>query len=284
VNDGAANRIVRLSSAVAAGMLLWISRALAAWLISYPILLAIQASAMTDGPEGDAVLFQPGSLLLLELLRLGAPGLGSGLQLALLLAGLCAILELVPLALALDLLWLPGGPLLERVRRAFRLFPRFFALGAIALLVDAALVLGASLLGAALKAALSSADERLKSIAPIALVLLALLACGWFGSVLDIARATLVRSELGARSALSQALRCLRERPLSVLIGAYPSVAGGAFGYLCAAWLLTRLDPAERTGVALALAFGAHQLAVLFAIAWRVRWLDWALELSRASD
>ena len=38
------------------------------------------------------------------------------------------------------------------------------------------------------------------------------------------------------------------------------------------------------TARALALAFGAHQLAVLFAIGWRVRWLAAALELSAEND
>ncbi|MEI9950884.1 MAG: hypothetical protein WDO74_18390 [Pseudomonadota bacterium] len=293
MNDSSPTQLIRLSTAAAASMLLWISRTLLGLLVSYPILLAIRASSMASGPEGDAVLFQPGSLLLLELLRLGAPWLASATRLALFLAGLSAILELIPLAMALDMLWLPGRPLLERVARALRLFPRFLALGAIALLAQAALLLAASLLTLALKPALSSADERLQNLAPIALFGLGLLACTWFGCVLDIARATLVRRglhdsqdvhERGARSALAHALLCLRERPFSVLIGAYPSVAGSALGYLSAAWLLTRLDLAGPSSVPIALAFGAHQLAVLFAIAWRVRWLGTALELSRGDN
>jgi len=285
VNDSSPNRITRLSTAAAAGVLLWISRTLLALLVSYPILLAVRASGMGSGPEGDAVLFQPGSLLLLELLRIGAPWLTAALRVALLLAFLSAILELVPLAVALDLLWLPGRTLLERVTRAIRLFPAFLVLSAIALLVQAALLLAASLLGAALKPALSSADERLQSIAPIALIGLGLLAGGWFGGVLDIARARLVQrapGERGARAAFAHALLCLRRRPFVVLAGVYPSVAGSALGCLGAAWLLTRLAPAGPSNVALA--FAAHQLAVLFSIAWRVRWLGAALSSSAESD
>lgn len=283
MNDSSPNQLTRLSTAAAASMLLWISRTLLGSLISYPILLAIRASSMTSGPEGDAVLFQPGSLLLLELLRIAAPALTSAARLALLLAALSAILELIPLALALDLLARPGHPLFERVTRAFRIFPKFLALGAIALLVQAALLLAASLLGAALKPLLSS-YERLQNIAPIALLGLGLFACAVFGCVLDIARGALATRELGARAALAHALFCLRERPLSVLISAYPSVAGSAFAYLSAAWLLTRLEPSASSSLAIALGFGAHQLAVLFAIAWRVRWLGAALELSRRGD
>jgi len=293
VNDGTTTRLTWLSSAAAAGMLLWISRTLLGLLVSYPIVLAIRASAMSNGPDGDAVLFQPGSLLLLELLRIGAPWLASALRVALLLALLCAISELVPLALALDLLRLPGRPLLERTRRALRVFPGFLALGAIALLVQAALLLAPSLLSAALKPALSSADERLRSLAPIVLIGLGLFACAGFGALLDIARATLLqreqrelpdRAERGARAALAHALLCFRRQPFRVLASVYPSIAGGLLGFLCAAWLLLRQDPTMPTARALALAFGAHQLAVLFAIGWRVRWLAAALELSAEND
>jgi len=287
VSDHTLNRATRLSTAAAAGMLLWISRTLLALLVSYPVLLAIRGSGMTNGPDGDAVLFQPGSLLLLELLRVDAVGLTAAAQISLLLLGLSAIFELIPLALALDLLWLPKHPLRERLTRALGLFPRFLLLGAIALLVQAALMLAASLLGAAFKPVLSSADERLRSIAPLALLGLGLFACGWFGGVLDIARATLVRRdapELGVRAAFAHALLCLRERPFRVLVGLYPSVAGSALGLLSAAWLLTRFVPVSASSVAIALSFGVHQLAMLFAIGWRVRWLGAALELSAESD
>ena len=99
--------------------------------------------------------------------------------------------------------------------------------------------------------------------------------------MLDVARTTLVQRALGARSALTHALLCLRQRPLSLLIGAYPSITGSLLGYLTAAWALTRLDPMSSS---VALACGVHQLAVLFAIAWRVRWLGTALELSANTD
>ena len=287
MNDNSPNQVTRLSTAAAASMLLWISRTLLALLVSYPVLLSIRASGMASGPEGDAVLFQPGSLLLLELLRIGAPWLASAFRVALLLAFLSAIFELVPLALALDLLWLPGRTLFERATRALRLFPTFFGLSALALLLQAALILAASLLGAALKPALSSADERLRSIAPIALMGLGLVACAGLGGVLDIARARLVQrgpGERGARTAFAHALLCFRRQPFSVLAGVYPSVAGSALGCLSAAWFLTRFTPSGSSSVALALAFGVHQLAVLFGIAWRVRWLGAALTLSAERD
>jgi hypothetical protein len=287
MNDSSPTWPTRLSTLAAASTLLWISRTVLGLLISYPVVLAIGASSMGSGPEGDSVLFQPGALMLLELLRVGATGLASAFRLALLLAGLSAILELIPLAVVLDLLWLPGRPLLERTARALRVFPRFLVLGAIALLLQAALLLLASLLGALLKPALASVDERLRSIAPFALIGLALLGCAWFGGVLDIARARLVQRglrECSAQSALLHALLCLRRRPFSVLVGMYPSVAGSALASLTAAWLLTRQSATASASAVIALAFGAHQMAVLFSIAWRVRWLSTALDLSAARE
>jgi len=268
-------------------MLLWIARTMLALLVSYPLVSAVRASGMIAGPEGDSVLFQPGSLLLLELLRVGGPWLSSAAELSLILLGLAAMCELIPLAAALDLLSKPDRPLLERGARAMRLFPRFVALGVITLLAQAALLLAASLLGAALKPALATVDERVRSLAPIALMALGLVGCAWFGGALDIARATLVRraaEDGGARAALAQAVDCLRQRPMRVLLGVYPSVAGSALAILAATWFLARFAPTQVTGRALTLAFATHQLAMVFAIAWRVRWLGAALELSAESD
>jgi hypothetical protein len=263
---------------------LWISRTLLGLLVIFPILQAIKASGMVSGPDGDTVLFRPGSLLLLELFRVGAPAFGAALRTALLVAALAALAQLIPLAVALDLLFRDGTPLSARFRRALRLFPRFLGLGAIALVTQAALLLLASLLSAALKSPLQGGDERLSTLAPLGLLLLALISCGWVGCVLDIARAALVRDEHTWGEALVVALTCLREEPLAVLSGGYPVAAAGAFAYLCCLWLVARLDLAHPVPLSLTLSFVAHQAAVLFAVSWRVRWLRHALELSARSD
>ena len=280
---GPANWPTELSTAAAASVLLWISRTLLSLLVAYPILLAIQATGMVNGPQGDAVLFQPGSLLLLELLRVGGAALGAGLKLSLLLAALASVAGLVPLAFALDLLFAQGSRFSERVGRALGLFPKFLGLGAIGLLAQTALLLASSLLGAALKALLQNKDERLVNVLPLVALGLGLLLCGCFGSVIDVARAALVQEELSAREALSRALSCLRTQPYRLLLGAYPSMAGTALAYASAVWVITRLDLSGPSNAAIALAFATHQLAVLFAIGWRVRWLRTALELSAES-
>jgi hypothetical protein len=272
--------LARLSTSASASVLLWISRTLLSLLVVYPLLLAIRATGMVSGPEGDAVLFRPDSLLLLELLRVGLASLGSACKVLLLLAALGAIAELLPLAGALDLLCFAERRWSQRMARAIRHLPSFFGLSGLALLAQAAVLLGASLLAGALKAALAEADERLLSVAPVLLLGLGLLACAAVGSVLDVARAIVVERDIGARQALHWALSCLREQPFSVLLGGYSSLAGGALSYLCAAWFLARLDLSRASTVSVALAFAVHQLAVLCAIAWRVRWLGTALTLT----
>ncbi len=274
----------RWTASATASVLLWISRTVLGLLVVFPILQAIKVSNMVSGPEGDAVLFRPGSLLLLELFRVGLPALSASLRSALLLAVIAAVVQLVPLALALDVLWFEGASLAARFRRAFQLFPGFLGLGAIASLTQAALLLLASLLSAALKSPLQGSDERLATLLPLGLLALTLIGCGFVGCVLDIARAALVRDEQGFRDALIVALNRLREQPLVVLAGGYPVAAAGAFAGLCCVWLTPHLDLSRGLASSLALSFVAHQSAILFAIAWRVRWLRHALELGESSD
>jgi hypothetical protein len=273
-------KLARLPTSAAASCLLWVWRTLVGLLVSYPVLSMLDTTGIGSGPDRDAVLFRPGALLLLEALRVGMPWLGSALKTALLLGAFGALSELVPLACAFDVLQEEERPFTARVTRAMQCFPRFLALGAIALLAEGLLLLGASLLGGALKSALQSADERALSLAPVALFSLALLASLWLNGVLDLARAAVVARELGARGAVLRALTILRERPFDVLCGRYASAAAAGFAYLTAAWLMTRVDVTQPLGLRIALCFAVHQLAVLFGIAWRVRWLKRTLDLN----
>ncbi|MEP7052905.1 MAG: hypothetical protein ABJB12_21245 [Pseudomonadota bacterium] len=273
------DRLTRLTASSAASMLLWLSRTVLALLVAYPLLSAIDATGITGSPEHDALLFRPGSLLLLELARLGLPWFGAIFKISLLLGALSALCELLPLAGALDVLHDSERPLAERAARTLRHFPRFLALGAITWAAQAALLLAASLLDTALKAALQHADERLLTLAPVAWFGLALLAGSWLSGVLDVARAAVVRRNANARDAVLEALATLREQPLALLCGSYVSTIAGLFGYLVAAWLMTRLDLSAQMPTRIALAFAVHQCAIVFGIAWRVRWLRRALEL-----
>ncbi|HTA89397.1 MAG TPA: hypothetical protein VK745_07475 [Polyangiaceae bacterium] len=261
--------------------LLWISRTLGSLLVACPLLFAISGTGVVNGPEYDAPLFQRGALLLLELVRLGAPELGSALKSCLLLCALCAALGLVPLAAALDLLETREvDSFAARFAHGVRIFPSFLALSATTLLAQGALLLACSLLGGALSAGLHGQDERLLTLAPVALFGVGLLGCAWLGALLDVARGALIQHDLKSRAALLHALAILREEPWAVLFGSYPSSAGAIFSGLSAAWLLTRIDLSGPATRGIALAFAVHQLAIIISIALRVRWLSAALALS----
>ncbi len=272
----------RLSTA-GASVLLWVSRTLLALLVAYPMLSAVEATGIGNGPDRDAVLFRPDALMLLELIRVGAPWFASALKTALLLTALTLVLELAPLACALDMLCGGERNFRARAARSFAVFPRFCWLGAVAWLTQGGLLVAISLGEAALRSALHAADERALTVAPLGLVALGALTLLWVNSVLDLARAAVVERDLGGRSALIHALTVLRGQPLAVLGGSYASAAASAFAYLTAAWLMTRLNVGNGSAATIALAFGVHQLAVLFAITWRVRWLERALDLCAAA-
>jgi len=90
-----------------------------------------------------------------------------------------------------------------------------------------------------------------------------------------------VQQDQSARNAWVHALTVLRREPYAVLFGSYPSAAGSVLAVLGATWALARIDLSLPSHVgAILSAFAVQQLAVLFSIAWRVRWLRRALELS----
>jgi hypothetical protein len=263
-----------------AAILLWIWRTLASILVALPVVLALDRSGLAAGPEQDAPLFRPGALLAMDVARRAGPSFAAAIEMSLVLCALCAVLGLVPIAAALDLLQTrESSDFALRFARGVRIFPGFLGLSAIALLAQAALLLGASLLSSALTGALRARDPRLISFLPFGIFALGLIACLFVGAVLDIARAVSLRSTTGARSALFEALAVARACPLSILLGVYPSAAGSLLAWLGAACLLTRIELVNRTVGGLVLAFVIHQLAIGFGLALRVRWLRTAIAL-----
>lgn len=279
-------RWTRPVASVAAGFLLWISHTLLGLLVVFPVLAALDASRLAQGPDGDALLFRPGGLVFFELLRIAAGELQVASRLTVLLGLLAFLVGLLPLACALDLIWIRESSLAERGLRALRSFPRFLALGVIALLAQGALLLAASILSAAVQGALKSGDERVLSILPLLVFGLGLVGCGAIGCLLDVARAALVQVDYVTREALQHAVLRLRQRPLELLAGGYVSFAAAAFAYSAAAWFTTAHgDLSGSAKLPIVVAFAVHQAAIAFALSFRVRWLTHALELSaEASD
>ncbi|WP_437727278.1 hypothetical protein [Sorangium sp. So ce861] len=251
-------------------------RALASLVVAAP-LSVLAAQVVGDHPRGDAILFDPGGLMLSELVRLGAPAAGAlAAQLG---AGalLAAALGLVPLAVLLAALS-QAGPLSAQavVGRAAR------ALGPLALLWGVALaaqVTAAALVllpGTSLCAALFSVP-RSRDLAAAAVAAVALAHVAAIGLLHDLARAALVAEQRGFYTAVARGLDALRAAPLAAAWacasrGALAAVAmaGGAWGVHLAG---------AGTGPRVAAAFAA-QLAALAAAAYlRASWLAAALRL-----
>ncbi|WP_437613973.1 hypothetical protein WMF20_13945 [Sorangium sp. So ce834] len=251
-------------------------RALASLVVAAP-LSVFAAQVVGDHPRGDAILFDPGGLMLSELARLGARAAGA---FAAQLGGgalLAAALGLVPLALLLAALSQPGPLSAQAVGgRAAR------ALGPLALLWGVALaaqVTAAALVllpGTKLCAALFSVP-RSRDLAAGAVAAVALAHVAAIGLLHDLARAALVAEQRGFYTAVARGLDALRAAPLAAAWacasrGALAAVAlaGGAWGVHLAG---------AGTGPRVASAFAA-QLAALAAAAYlRASWLAAALRL-----
>jgi len=264
-------------------VLLWISRTLSALLVASPIVFAVQATGLVSGPERDLPLYRPGAVTLLELLRLGAPELGAAWKLCALLLVLSSLFGLLSLGTGLVVLREKTALFLgKNLLLAARRWPQFVGLSLIAVLAYAALLLACSLLSGAIGGALSHADERVQTLAPFALGLLGLAAALVIAAVHDLSRAVVTETGVGARTALLGALTLLRGRPAAVLLGAYPNAAAAVCAWLVAAAVLTRIDLTSSS--AIALAFVVHQVAIVFGLAFRVRWLELALALAAELD
>ena len=247
-------------------------RVLASGLAVCPLLAAIRASGALSGPERDTALFKAGALLPLELVRKDASSLTGALEVSLLLLGVFCVLGLIPLASALNALAAEGS-LASNITEGVRAFPGFALLSGITWLTQAAVLLGASIAGSLVTAAMPRGDERWATLTPLVLLAIGGILASFCGAALDVARVTLLQRRHGVRNALLDAITQVREHPSAIAIGCYPSVAGSLFVLAASAWLVGELDVSRISAVRIALVVVVHQAAVLLSVALRVRWL-----------
>jgi len=238
----------------------------------------VRASGIGEFSGGDRLLFEDGALYLLELLRLAGPELlaAAGASAAVLCLGLLS--GLLVAAVLLTALNTDGRlGVGSALGRAAALFPTFFLLGALVLLAQSALLLGASMTFALVNAASSS--ERSADLLAAAVALVAGLCALALGSLLDVARAAAVRHELASKHALLFALDVARRAPAGALLGSFPYTAAGALIVLGAALATGAIDVgAPGAGRLLAVA-ALHQLTLLALLVLRAAWLSRALRL-----
>jgi hypothetical protein len=254
-----------------------------AWEVSLGVLLGSSISSVASGaygrhPQGDAPLWSPGGLDLLDLARHSLAARGPLLCSVLVVVTAARLLGLLPSAACFAELTFA-----TRARRAPPLRDAL-SLGAQALLASfqleiftLALQFATALVGMALAAAVSSwatadAGVRAGDLAATAVGLIALGAATVVGVVGELARGAVVRWDAGAVVAAKRAVECFAGRPVrwtaSYAWRAMASWVPIAIG----AWLAGKVG--GRGGVALVVLAGFHQVVVLARGAIRASWMS----------
>lgn len=249
-------------------------RLLCAWILASPIARALTAPVASRHPRGDAILFDPGGLELLESLRLSFGVLASEARGAMLVGSVLGWLALIPAAgllVALDERERSGPA--EWTRRGIELLPRFtltfgsrlFCQGVVAVLAAVGL--------SALDRRLSSLwDERRTDLTLLSLALPVLAVLVLFGVFEDLVRVELVR---GARvfEAVRRAWTRLA-RQVWALSGGWLLIGACSLALpLLAAPLVGRLDVSRPEAWRVVAVTLLHQAVVFSLVGLRALWL-----------
>ncbi|WP_242516092.1 hypothetical protein [Sorangium cellulosum] len=251
-------------------------RALAALLLATPP--SVLAAGIVGGdPRGDALLFEPGGLMLLEAGRAAAVAaaplaaqLGVG-------ALLVAAVGLIPLAALIDALSRAAPASIQatsgRVARALGPLALLWGAALAAEVAAAALVL---LPGMKLCASLAL-TPRGRDLAALGVAAAALVPVAALGVLHDLARVAAVAEQRGLHAAVTRGLAALLASPLAA---AWAYAWRGALVIIalaCGAWGMHVVGVS--TGPRVAVAFGAGLAALAVAALLRASWLAAAVRL-----
>jgi hypothetical protein len=257
----------------------WAWESVLALLASWPVSALVRASYGRH-PLGDAPLWDAGALPLLGLLAREANGVRAATGAACVVLALGVLAGLVPLAalmIAIASAMPDGRPIggaraIAGALRAFRPFGRLLLLVGIAqgLVVGVAILFGE---GTQVWAgALGEARAQQLAIAVAGAILLSAVV---LGIMHDLARAAVVRLELGAASAFGVGARAFRHAPIGVAWSWSWRGLASIVPVVVVAVLADRLG--GRGGMALVVLAVAHQAVVLSRVALRASWLAKAL-------
>jgi hypothetical protein len=253
--------------------LVYVYRLVAGLLLAAP-LVAVGSSAVSGQPRGDAVLWDPGAIMLLEVLRIGgrsAPALGLPSLAALILVMLVGLLMFAALVAGLGRRGpLPAGYLAARASAKIGTLAILWGVGHLAEVIFGGLVF---LLGAKIIAALNL-DPRTEDTARFALTAVVLFAAAVVGVIRDFAMVTTVNDDARFYTACQRAIRAAGGAPLRIAAAyaarAVPMAATIGFG----AWIVGRGSYAGE-----AIPFLIHQLVIAIAVFLHASWLAAALRL-----
>lgn len=257
-------------------------RLIAGFCLAFPLASLVASSGVGLRAESDRALFESGGYLLLEVLRVQGPSLSATLAglvpllgVALVLTATCNVALLVALSSA--------GPLRLRewLSQALARLPATLLLGAGTGLAQVVLLgIGASI-AASLPESMSS--PLAGSLGPVAVWLVAGALAGGLGGFSDIAKAGLIRHEIGLGQAWKHASAVARRRPVRACFGWLPYALVLGLAVALAARLTELLDVSRSGAWRVAAVFALHQGVVLLAVALRAAWFASALRSSASA-
>ncbi len=257
--------------------------AYAVYLLAAGFAVAAPWSALIHGtvagyPRGDAELFDRGSVMLIEALRLAARGAPAAMTSSGLVVLLAGAFGLLPFAMLIAGLGREG-----RVRAPFLAARAVRPLGTLTLIwglgFAAQAILGAllALLGLKVVGALHLAP-RGEDLTQVILGGVALLALLPLGVARDLAMVSAVNDETRFYTSCTRAVRVLR-RAFGRSLGAYLARSLLALAVLLTAFWIPAALRAPDSAPAVAVPFLLHQLAIVSAVFLRASWLAAAIRL-----
>jgi hypothetical protein len=264
----------------------WAVTGVWAWESALSLVGAVPAVALVRAtygrhPQGDAPLWDPGSLPLLGLLSREANGVRAATTSAALVLLLGSVVGLVPMAALMISISTAtrggrsiGGPrAAEGALRAFRPLALLLAVVWVAqgVVVAVALFLGA---GTQSWANRSMGDALAQQMA-IGLGAVILIAAVALGLVHDLARAAVVRFGVGTLSALTSGTKALWRAPIAVTWSWIWRALASVVPIVAVSLLADRIG--GRGGIALFVLAALHQSVILSRVALRASWLAKAM-------
>jgi|GEM_PF-607676 len=258
-------------------LLVFVSRIAVAAVAAFPA-CAIATKAMGGWPQGDAVLFEPGSMMLLELIRLHHVGLEAWLTQALLATVLAVPIGFVTNALLLAAL---AAPLDTPAGVAAR------AVSSVRTLAVAWAVFGAALCAlacfgyAAVEASRGTSEQSspTRDLTAMVVVVAGAGVAIAIGVLHDVTRAMIVLGVKQVPTALAASWGCARDRWWPLLAGWWARVAAGLLLVVLELWAMRKVSLLAESGAWVSAVI--HGAIMLGLILLRASWLSLAIETAR---
>jgi hypothetical protein len=254
------------------------------WMAAMPIVAAVRASGVGGLPEGDRALFEPGGLILLEVLGHHGRSLWQALQVSAAGALVASLLYVAPLTLLLVGLAEPGK-MRSAVHgvRAIEVLPTILQLSAVSWLLQLGFLFLGGVLGAATAALVESAAPVAYEVAWLFWLVCTVLFCACVRVLADAARVVAVVNRLRLGRALQGAWHAFREnwRKVASRASVYTCLGVSAVGL--AALGTTLLDVSQPGTWRVVCTFGVHQLTIITLVTLRAGWLDFLTSLVSSS-